>query len=205
MPTKRTRPGRSSLSTVVVVILVLLLSVAVLSACSFTEKEPETQTVSEYNGLFHFKVPAEWQTISDSTLVAVYAAEELPKKDELETLSVIVVAAPETTETPVPVLLEETVERRATDRGWSDVETSEPEPVTVGGREGYAVEIAATDANGIPFRARFYLVRTSEHDVLIAAIAPEDTFDDFSDDLDALTEEWYWHQPPSKEPSVTAG
>lgn len=175
--------------------LVIVTALSV-TGCSLLGGEPELRDISARDGLYHFQIPADWQALVDSQAIAVYAADELPEGDEAaSTLSIIALTANETTDAPVPDELLRITNNRSIQRSWTNAVIGEPVETSVGSREAYSVEVAATDANGNPFEGRFHLVRTSGREVLIVAVAPADLYADYVSDLEDVLERWYWHQP----------
>ena len=167
-----------------------------LSACSTVATEPTHKTVSDNSGRYEILIPEEWTGVSDASILAVYATEELPTAEAaLETLSILVFDAPQMEESGPDKMLVEFVELRSEDRQWQDAEISEPSIVTVGGRPGHAVDVTATDADGTRFTGRFVAVRTAGTDVVAIVVAPADEFDEYADEIDNITESWSWGVP----------
>jgi hypothetical protein len=188
-------------------LVVALAATAVFaSGCSlFGEGEPEYDTVTEYNGRYHFLVPAGWQSVSDPSLLAVYASEELPAEDEaLDVLSIVVLNGEESTEYETAEMLQEFVENRGESREWQEAEISEAAAASVGDREGFMIEVSALDSAGVPFQARFYQVRTNGTDFVIVGVMPGDEWGQAGEELDGILERWFWHMPAEESAEDTA-
>jgi hypothetical protein len=176
----------------IVALLAAALALTALTACG----SERTRDVADSTGLFHFKVPDDWQYMIDVTMTTVYAAEELPEEGEdLDALSIVALVSTTATTTPVPDSLTGFVSASRDGRGWTDATLGEPEEVTIGGRPAYRIDIEAADANGRAFRAAYYWVRTSGSDVLVMAVTPADRWSDYEDDLADVLTNWFWHRP----------
>ena len=188
----RTR-ATSLLSRIVLATISLALLIVALVGCGTAE---EKRDVADSSGLFHFKVPAEWQFQVTSGTTSVYAAEALPEGGaEADALAIVAMVSDTTTETPVPEALVEYVAYWGETRGWTNVEAGEPVDATVGGRAASRVDITATDGNGRAFRAAYIWVRTNNREVLITAVTPPENWDTYAADLDAVLTDWFWHRP----------
>ena len=123
------------------------------TGCSLLESEPEYDTVTDFGGQYHFLVPQGWQSVADSSILAVYASEELPAEDQaLDVLSIVVLSGDAVEETPPARDADRVRQARSAARDWGEAEISEPASITVGGRPGIVVEVTALDATGVPFK-----------------------------------------------------
>lgn len=173
----------------------LVIAVALLVALGGCAQKVTYKDVADPNGLYHFKVRSDWQSTLLNDVNLVYASDELPAADKLaDTLTLAVYASYEATEVPLAEQLGNVIERRAENRGWKSFERSEATSVTVGGREGAAIDVSGVDANGAEFEARFYLVRAGDRQVGFIAVAPAGKLAEFDAELNAIvTERWFWH------------
>jgi hypothetical protein len=198
---------RQSRRLAIVFALVAALAATLMlgSGCSLFESEPEYDTITDYGGRYHFLVPDGWQSVADSTILAVYASEELPAEDEpLDVLSIVVLSGEAVEEAPEGDMLTEFVTARSESREWAEAEVSEPESATVGGREAVSVEVSALDSTGSPFNARFYQVRTAGIDYIIVAVMPGEDFEEAATEIDGIVERWFWHVPDDATAEETA-
>lgn len=184
----RTTPGASRYVVLAAVVALLV----VLSGCA---QKVTYKDIADPNGLYHFKVRSNWQSTLLSGVNLVYASDKLPASDALaDTLTLAVYASYEATDVPLPEQLQTVIERRAENRGWKSYQRSEATSVTVGGREGVAIDVTGVDANRTKFDARFYLVRAGNRQVGFLAVAPAGKLATFDDELKAIiTERWFWH------------
>ena len=184
---------------------VALALVASTAGCTLFGGDPELTTVSDAGGLFHIKIPATWSSQAQTGLIAIYGAEEPPASDTLKDLSIGIFSTQDTTDTPVPEALTYVVNTRAVERSWSDATVGEPTDAKIGGRDGAVIAVSGTDAQGIKFKAEYYFVRTSGHEVLVIAAAPADTWAEVEDEVHALVaDEWYWQIAEQAEDTSTA-
>lgn len=185
---------------VLAVLAVAALATALLAAAGCTSKDTALKDIADPNGLFHFKVPSEWQSTVVQGLTLVYASPELPKTDTLpDTLTLAVYPSYDATDIPLPEQLKGVVERRSKNRNWRSYQASEPTSVTVGEREGVSLDVSGVDANGAAFDARFYLVRTGDQQVGFFAVAPKGGLAKYHGDLAAIIgQRWYWHRPEAE-------
>jgi hypothetical protein len=152
--------------------------------------------VADSTSLFHFKIPAEWQYRVESSLITVYAAEELPAEGEdPQALTIVTYVSSSTTDTPVPEALTDYVAFYGDQRSWTDVEVTEPTEIVVGDRAAWRVDISGTDGSGRPFRAAYVWIRTNDREVLVTGVTPQDTWDAYEADFEGVLAEWYWHRP----------
>jgi hypothetical protein len=176
--------------------LLVALALSALPGCSLAGSEPEYDTATDFDDRFDILIPQGWRSVSDSSILAIYAAEDLPTEEEsLEILSVLVISAPARAEVTPERMLEEYVEFRAEDRGWQNAEISEVTSAALGGREGHAIDVTATDENGHEFQAKFVTVRTGGTDFVMIAVTPADEYDEYAADVDGIMERWSWRVP----------
>lgn len=175
-----------------VIAVMTILSVAGCSSLPFGGK---TTSVSDPKNVFHFKVPEKWQASTDSGFISVYAGRKLPSEGEKpKALSVLVFSTTEATSTPVAKMVDYLVEARAEARGWKSVKPGKGKKVTVGGREGYSLDVVATGSDGSDFESRYIFVRTGGKEVFYVAIAPAgDPITDYDEQIADMTKEWFWH------------
>ena len=174
-------------------VLATALATVAITGCSASGGGTSQKTVADPNGLFHFKIPAEWQSNTEQGLITVYGAEELPESGEIAALSLIVLSgATEDTGTPIDTKIVEIVDLRAESRGWTDYSVGDPGEVMVGNRTGTRVEVQGSDAEGVAFEGAYHLVRTAGSDVLIVAVSPEGQWASDGEQLDEVFEQWYW-------------
>jgi len=193
----RNRKNRGVRLVVAATFVALLATVLVAgTGCSALDSEPEYDTVTDFGGKYHFLVPQGWQSVADSSILAVYASEELPGENEpLDVLSIVVLSGETVEDTPPADMLPAFVEARSVAREWSEAVISEPTSITVGGRPGIVIEVTALDSTGVPFEARFIQVRTAGTDFVIVAVMPGEDFEQAGTELDGIVERWYWHVP----------
>lgn len=174
----------------------------VMSACG---SEPEKRDVADSSGLFHFKVPEEWQVLNEVGRITVYASDALPAEDEsIDELSLLVLTSDSVVAAPVDEALPAFLADWAAGRGWSEVSTGTPRAVTVGERAATRVDVEAVGGNGQPFRGAYVWTRTSGYEVLVMAVTPPAEWDSYQDEISAVLEEWYWLRAEgSTEPSAT--
>jgi hypothetical protein len=172
--------------------VLIALSLLPLAGCS----EPELKDVPDTSGWFHVKVPENWQTTTDSNIVALYDAEKVPETDAeaRKVLSVFLLASAEQTETAAAEAIAALVDARAKNAGWQDLEASDPQKTEVGGREGMQVTVSAKDANGQPFEGSLTLVQTNGKEILVVAAAAPDVWSEQKSAVDDLFDHWFWHQ-----------
>ena len=201
------RTARASTSILAVV---SLLALAVLAAgCSLLPggDAEDFTTITENSGLFHIKIPSGWSGQSEDGLVAVASTEDMPADvDTIDRFWLLVYPSAQASETPLAEELPFLVEARAEARAWQDAEFGQVETTTIGSRDAVMLEASGSNVDGVAFDGRYYLVRTQGHDIIVTAIAPAGTLDDYVDELDAiLTERWFWHgeDTPSDEPTTT--
>lgn len=181
---------------------VLLLGLPLLTGCN---REQERETVNEASSLFHIKIPAGWSSHVQQGLMAIYASEETPSTEKLDNLSMGIFTTRDTTDTPVPEALTYVVEKRARDRGWTAADISSPEVATIGGRDGSALDVTGTDAQGVEFKARYYFARTSGAEVLVIAASPADQWEEHREQVETIvSSQWFWHLPAGAESTTTA-
>jgi hypothetical protein len=174
-------------------LLAAALAIVAITGCSNSGSSTSQKTVSDPNGLFHFKIPADWQSNTEQGLITVYGAEDLPESGEIDALSLIVLSgSTEDTGTPVGAKIVEIVDQRAASRGWTDYSVSDPGEVMVGDRPGARVEVAGVDAEGVAFEGAYHIVRTAGSDVLIVAVSPDGGWSRDREQLDDVFEQWYW-------------
>lgn len=178
------------------IIAVLSASLTLTAACSLVDPAPTLKEVGEHSGLFHVKVPQEWQTTTARGVTALYASSELPSDPEAVTeLSMLIFTADVASQTPVPVELSALVGQRAVERGWQEHKVSAPETSAVGEREASRVHVTLTSASGQDYEGDFYLARTSGREVLIVATAPLGSWTEEAPLVEDVLREWYWHVP----------
>lgn len=190
---------------------ILLLAVALVALIASTiagcsSPDDRLKTATDSTGFFHIKFPAEWQHTIEAGLISVYASDALPESDRLEDPALLIFLSEQPMDQPVPDLLTELIESRAADREWREGYTiSEPETVTVGGRDAARVTASGVDRNGVEFESEYYLVRTDGREILVMAVAPSGEWDEFSTEVARiLSDDWYWHIPEqSHEPTST--
>ncbi|MDO8880997.1 MAG: hypothetical protein Q7W44_09425 [Coriobacteriia bacterium] len=199
----RPRPGLPSLLPRMALAAALIVALAALPACNGAAADK--RDVTDSSSLFHFKIPATWQYMIEPSVVSVYAADTLPETGQpAEALAIVTHVSSATTDTPVAEALVAYAGYLSQTRGWTDVEIGEPADVLVGGRTASAIDIAGADGNGRAFRARYVWVRTNSREVLVTAIAPPGAWGEYSDDLDTLLDEWYWHRAEGTSADTTA-
>jgi hypothetical protein len=196
---KRHSPSVRYVGRIAATLLIVVLALPLAGCGLFGEDEAELQSVADSHGFYHVKVPADWQTRVDPALTTIYAAAELPETDTLQNPAILIFLA----ETPedageIDEELVRLLEERAESRGWSGTTISDPEDVVVGGREGRMITVTATDQNGIAFTTEVFFVRTLDRDILVMALAPDDAWEEFSAETEALRENWFWHMPESE-------
>lgn len=175
--------------------LLVLALVALLGVAACKDTDANLRDVADKSGLFHFKVPSDWQYLVGDGMISVYADEELPAEDEIaDSLSIVVYVSRTATETPVADTLLAYVDFWGEGRGWGSASVTDPEQTVVGGRDGMRVDIEGTDGSGRAFRATYVWVRTAGQEVLITAFAPPENWDDHTAALDDVLSEWYWHR-----------
>lgn len=174
------------------VVVALLLSAIGCSSLPFGGK---LTSVSDPKNVFHFKIPDKWQAATDAGFISVYAGRKLPAEGEKpKELSVLVFSAAEASDTPVAEMVDYLVDARAEARGWKSVKPGKGKKVSVGGREGYALDVIATGADGAEFESRYIFVRTGGKEVFYVAIAPAgDPIADYDEQIADMTKEWFWH------------
>lgn len=172
--------------------IALLAALALLTGCF---GQQELQSVSDAGGLFHVRVPAGWQANAQPQVLILYGDDKLPgsEQEAFEQLSIGTFVASQASSDAVGPKLTALIEARAKGRGWKGKRVSKPVEVSIGGRPGFALDVSGTDAQGRQFAGRAALVRTGGSEVLIFAVAPEDTWDKRADEVEALFTEWYWH------------
>jgi hypothetical protein len=199
----RPRPGLPPLLSRLALAAALIVISAVLPACDGAAADK--RDVTDSSSLFHFKIPATWQYMIEPSAISVYAADTLPEAGQpAEALAIVTHVSSATTDTPVAEALVAYAGYLSQTRGWTDVEIGVPADARVGGRMASAIDIAGTDGNSRAFRARYVWVRTNGREVLITAIAPPDVWGEYSDDLDTLLDEWYWHRAEDASADETA-
>jgi hypothetical protein len=188
----------------------LLVTGLLAGGCSLLggDVSSDLTDVADSIALFHFKVPADWQTMVESGLIAISAGEEPldPAQEKLDRFWMLVYTSEEPSDTPVAENLTYLIEQRAELREWTDLQMDEPVEAKVGDRDAAMVSATATDFNGIDFEARYYFVRTKSNEVLIVTMAPAGTFDEYAEEVDAIVgERWFWASTAgSAETSETA-
>jgi hypothetical protein len=188
-------------------VLFVALAAATLatSGCSLLESEPEYDTVTDYGGRYHMLVPSGWQSVADSSILAVYASEELPEDAEaLDVLSIVVLSGEAVEDVATSQMLTDFVESRSAERSWQEVDMTQAASATVGSREASFIEVSALDSTGAPFQARFYQVRTAGVDYIVVAVMPGEDAEEAWADLDGIVERWYWHVPDDSAAGETA-
>jgi len=184
---------------------IAVLSTALLMSASCAKPAPADRDVADSSGLFHFRIPSDWQALVEGNTVSVYAAESLPEEGaRADALSMIVYVSSTTTATPVPEGLLAYIDYWSESRGWTDKEVSLPTATTVGDREATRVDITGVDANGNRFQAAYIWVRTAGREVLITAFTPPERWAEYSDDLDLVLEQWFWLQDDNTAPEEPA-
>lgn len=173
---------------------ILLTATVALSATACTSTETP-KTVNDPSGLFHFRTPPAWQSLSRPGLIALYAADEPPATDEatFDTLSVGIYTASSDAPDAVGPRLVSLIETRAESRSWSDHTVGAPEEISIGGRPAFAVDVAGSDEKGREFAGRGALVRTNGKEVLLFAVSPSADWPDHAASVEKLFTEWYWH------------
>ena len=188
----RHSPTRTRRTTSAIAAVLAVIAVAVLASCGSAAKTK--QEVADTSGLFHYKVPATWQTRAEPGMTTAYAAEELPAEDETtDALTIVTMLSTVTTETPVPEALAGYVSGLGAARGWTEVSAADPAAATVGGRAASRIDVTGTDARGRAFKAAYFWIRTNAREVLIVAVTPTDRWNAYSADLHDVLNEWYWH------------
>lgn len=195
---------RSSLA-----LAILMMAVAALSAgCSILGASAQTRSVSDAQNMFHFKVPAQWQTSVEGNMLTVYGGKKLPAPGETASeLSVLVLTSQEASTAPTSKVVDYLLTSRAAARGWKNVERSKPQTVTVGGRDAYSVDVTATKQDGKTFETRYLFVRTGGKETFLVAVAPDGKhIADYTDRLEQITSQWYWHfaDKPQQESTASA-
>lgn len=185
--------------------LIALLATA-LAGCSLLGSN-KLQTLTETAGMFHLQAPAEWAARSEQGLIVATDSETLPSDVEaIDTFWLLVYPSMDTTDLPVAEYLPVLVEARAAERAWQESDYGAVVETEIGGRPAVMMMASGKDSAGTEFEGRYYLVRTSGRDVIVAAIAPAGQLTDYAEELDTiLGEQWYWHQPAdsSEEPTST--
>jgi hypothetical protein len=176
----------------------LVVAVVALASCG-NPPEPK-KDVADSSGLFHYKVPAVWQSRSEPGMTTAYAAEDLPGEGETaEALTIVTMLSTVTTDTPVPEALADYIAGLSAARGWTDVQAEDPVAATVGDRAASRIDVSGTDASGRAFQAAYLWIRTNAREVLVVAVAPADRWNAYSADLHDVLNEWYWHLPEGTE------
>lgn len=190
--------------TRILALATLLMTLVITGGCSlFGGADTELKDVSDYSGVFHFQVPADWQVSAESGAIAVYASQALPTAETaIESLSILVFTSYETTVSPAAEQLKQFAEDRSTQRGWVDPVIGDVSETEIGGRPAYQIEIEASNPDGPRFAGRFLLVKTSGRDVLVIAVAPADQIDGYDGDIDSVMENWFWHVPADSRESI---
>lgn len=185
-----------------IAIAVIAATAAGITACG----GPKTTSVSDASGLFHVVIPAKWQSMAQTGILAIYAAKDLPKDEDaaFDTLSVGIYTASAAASEPVGPRLVSLLEARAKDRKWKKQSIGQPAATKVGKREAYQVDVSGVDEKSREFAGRALLVRTNEREVLVFAVAPSGKWNGYEDDVDGLLTQWYWHQPEKTEATDTA-
>lgn len=178
---------------VIVILLALSLSAMTLSGCSLGE--PDYTTYTEQAGSFHIKIPANWSGEVNDALMAIAATEDLPSQvDTIDRFWLLIYPSAEASEAPIADVLPELVTARSEVREWQDAEFGEIEETEIGSRKAVMMTASGKNASGESFDALYYLVRTQGNDIIISAIAPAGTLDEYTEDLDGiLSERWFWH------------
>lgn len=165
----------------------------------------ELTSVSEATGLFHVRVPEQWQSSSQPGLMVFYDAKELPASEDeaFDSLSIGIYTSDIAGTEPVGERLLKLLQARAVDRAWQNERLGKPAKTTVGKREGWATDVSGLDADGRAFAGRAALVRTNGREVLLFAVAPKEEWDDASVKIEDLVAEWYWHVPADRSADAT--
>lgn len=181
----------------------LLLTLTVFAAMLVTgcDSRSALTTVSDSSGLFHVRVPEDWQSNPSQGVMALYAADKLPETEDqaFENLSVAIYTSDAAGTQPVADELVELVQARAADRAWRDSELGQPTEMTVGKRQAWSMDVSGTDSGGRAFSGRATLIRTNGREVLAFSVAPKAEWADQVDAVDGLFAEWYWHSPEDSE------
>ena len=176
--------------------LAVFVFVTIAGASGCRAKAPELRSYGEPNGLFHIKVPETWPTVINPTGITVRAAEDLPTEDTFDALSFLISVNPLDEESDIADRLAEIVDARAEQRGWQTYEMGEAEDAALGNRVASKRHIRGVDANGIEFRADFTVARTNKREVLVVALAPAESWDEDTAEIEELLlRQWFWHIP----------
>lgn len=183
-------------------ILAASLLIAAPLGAAGCAKEPALRSWGEPTGLFHFKVPEDWQVNVQPSFMTVYAGSEFPSEEIFDALSVLVFVVVPTEGEPADALTT-LIENRATEREWQEYEAGEVQDTVMGNRVAYKRHVTGVDARGNAFAADYVLARTNGREVLVVAVAPADSWETDREAVATLLEqEWYWHIP---DPAVTIG
>lgn len=182
----------------ITILLLIAISMAVALLLGGCGGSNETQSVADAGGLFHFNVPTTWQYQPNERFISVYAGSKLPtSEDAAKDLSILVFTSSEASKAAETDVLEYLINARAKSRGWQSLTMAPAKKLELDGRPAIYIDSAAKNAKGQPFEGRFYLTRTQNREVLVAAIAPFGTkIESFDDELTHVTENWYWHDVP---------
>lgn len=173
-------------------VIALLAALTLLTGCFGGQ---DLQSVSDAGGLFHVRVPDDWQANAQPQVLILYGDDKLPgsEQEAFEQLSIGMFVASQASSDPVGPKLTALMDARAKGRGWKSKQVSKPAEISIGGRPGFALDVSGTDAQGREFAGRAALVRTGGSEVLVFAVAPQDTWDKRADEVETLFTEWYWH------------
>ena len=187
-------PLRTSYRFILLAALVTTLAVGI-AGCGRT-KAPELRSYGEPSGVFHIKVPETWPTVITPTGMTIRAAEDLPTEETFDALSFIVSVNPLDDEGDIADRLAEIVEARAEQRGWQTYDIGEVEDAALGNRIAAKRHVRGVEANGIEFRADFTVARTNKREVLVVALAPAESWDEDTAEIEELLlRQWFWHIP----------
>ncbi len=187
---------RRRLVAISLVLTGFLLAAAGLTGCSSTA--PNTVSVPDLAGGFHFYIPSTWQQNQTPGLIAVYASEKLPSNpaDAASSIksapSLLVLTSEVPSTAPVGRELTHLVELRAANRAWRQQKLAAPESIQIGGRSASRVAVTGVDSTGADFKGAFYLIRTNNNEYFMAALSTPDKWDAFSRQLDAIMKTWFW-------------
>ena len=190
--------ARTRLGLTLVALLLVLAGTLTLAGCGTRNRDQ--QTISSNEGLFHIKAPASWQKRVDERFIGLYASEELPTSEKLESLSIVILSGGSTSTSPTAQLLSKFAKERSRTRKWKAADIGDPQNVKVGGRPASRISVAGNDSNGA-FAGAYYLIRTADSDVLVMAVTPKDAWGADEARVTQLTRDWFWHEAPSEESS----
>jgi hypothetical protein len=157
---------------------------------------PKDVSLPDSTGSFHILVPASWQHDLASGYIGLYASDSLPSGGAGSALSgapsMIILTTTTTSTTPVPTELTTLIDIRAAARGWRTKTVGSPRSTMVGNRPGYSADVSGVDGSGAKFSGRFYVARTSDREVFIAALATPQAWPGFEPQVSDVLRHWYW-------------